>query len=100
VGNNDIVYFFDNISFSSPISLGLEDQVIFDYKIYPNPTSNVINIQGDISDLKVIIYDILGKVLMQGEAQERIDISFLNKGTYFISFTNNSVTSTHKIIKN
>ncbi|HJN54482.1 MAG TPA: hypothetical protein QGI27_05385, partial [Flavobacteriaceae bacterium] len=56
VGNNDIVYFFDNISFSSPISLGLEDQVIFDYKIYPNPTSNIINIQGDISDLKVIIY--------------------------------------------
>ena len=100
VGNNDIVYFFDNISFSSPISLGLEDQVIFDYKIYPNPTSNVINIQGDISDLKVIIYDILGKVLMQGEAQERIDISFLKKGTYFISFTNNSINSTHKIIKN
>ena len=100
VGNNDIVYFFDNISFSSPISLGLEDQVIFDYKIYPNPTSNVINIQGDISDLKVIIYDILGKVLMQGEAQERIDISFLNKGTYFISITNNSINSTHKIIKN
>ncbi len=99
-GNNDIVYFFDNISFSSPISLGLEDQVIFDYKIYPNPTSNVINIQGDISDLKVIIYDVLGKVLMQGEAQERIDISFLNKGTYFISITNNSVNSTHKIIKN
>ena len=100
VGNNDIVYFFDNISFSSPISLGLEDQVIFDYKIYPNPTSNVINIQGDISDLKVIIYDILGKVLMQGEAQERIDISFLKKGTYFISLTNNSINSTHKIIKN
>jgi hypothetical protein len=100
VGNNNIVYFFDNISFSSPISLGLEDQVIFDYKIYPNPTSNVINIQGDISDLKVIIYDILGKVLMQGEAQERIDISFLNKGTYFISLTNNSINSTHKIIKN
>ena len=99
-GNNDIVYFFDNISFSSPISLGLEDQVIFDYKIYPNPTSNVINIQGDISDLKVIIYDILGKVLMQGEAQERIDISFLKKGTYFISLTNNSINSTHKIIKN
>ncbi len=99
-GNNDIVYFFDNISFSSPISLGLEDQVIFDYKIYPNPTSNVINIQGDISDLKVIIYDVLGKVLMQGEAQERIDISFLNKGTYFISLTNNSINSTHKIIKN
>ena len=99
VGNNDIVYFFDNISFSSPISLGLEDQVIFDYKIYPNPTSNVINIQGDISDLKVIIYDILGKVLMQAEAQESIDISFLKKGTYFLFLTNNSINSTYKIIK-
>ena len=99
VGNNDIVYFFDNISFSSPISLGLEDQIIFDYKIYPNPTSNTINIQGDISDLKVIIYDILGKVLMQDEAQESIDISFLKKGTYFLFLTNNSINSTYKIIK-
>jgi len=99
VGNNDIVYFFDNISFSSPISLGLEDQVIFDYKIYPNPTSNIINIQGDISDLKVIIYDMLGKVLMQSEEQESIDISFLKNGTYFLSLTNNSTNSTYKIIK-
>jgi len=99
VGNNDVVYFFDNISFSSPISLGLEDQVIFDYKIYPNPTSNIINIQGDISDLKVIIYDMLGKVLMQSEEQESIDISFLKNGTYFLSLTNNSTNSTYKIIK-
>ncbi|HJN54260.1 MAG TPA: T9SS type A sorting domain-containing protein, partial [Flavobacteriaceae bacterium] len=89
----------DNISFSSPISLGLEDQVIFDYKIYPNPTSNIINIQGDISDLKVIIYDMLGKVLMQSEEQESIDISFLKNGTYFLSLTNNSTNSTYKIIK-
>ena len=89
----------ENISFSSPISLGLEDQIIFDYKIYPNPTSNTINIQGDISDLKVIIYDILGKVLMQDEAQESIDISFLKKGTYFLFLTNNSINSTYKIIK-
>ena len=88
------------IFLSSPISLGLEDQIIFDYKIYPNPTSNTINIQGDISDLKVIIYDILGKVLMQDEAQESIDISFLKKGTYFLFLTNNSINSTHKIIKN
>ena len=99
VGNNDIVYFFDNISFSSPISLGLVDQVVFDYKIYPNPTSNIINIQGDISDLKVIIYDLLGKVLMQTKAQERIDISFLKKGTYFFSLTNNLTNSTYKVIK-
>ena len=100
VGNNDIVYFFDNISFGSPISLGLENQLIFEYKIYPNPTSSIINIQGNISDLKVIIYDVLGNVLMEGSAKEKIDISFLNKGTYFIFLTNNSVTSTHKIIKN
>jgi len=99
VGNNDIVYFFDNISFSSPISLGLVDEVVFDYKIYPNPTSNIINIQGDISDLKVIIYDLLGKVLMQTKAQERIDISFLKKGTYFLSLTNNLTNSTYKVIK-
>ena len=100
VGNNDIIYFFDNISFSSPISLSLEDQVIYNYKIYPNPTSDIIKILGNTSVLNVIIYDVLGKELLRKSVIDKIDISSFEKGTYFISLSDGIINSSYKVIKN
>lgn len=100
VGNNNIVYFFDNISFSSPISLSLENQEIYNYKIYPNPTSDIIKILGNTSVLNVIIYDVLGKELLRKSVIDKIDISSFEKGTYFISLSDGIINSSYKIIKN
>jgi hypothetical protein len=100
VGNNDIIYFFDNISFSSPISLSLEDQVIYNYKIYPNPTSDIIKILGNTSVLNVIIYDVLGKEILRKPVIDKIDISSFENGTYFISISDGIINSSYKVIKN
>ena len=100
VGNNDIVYFFDNVSFGSPISLSLEDQEIFNYKIYPNPTSDIIKILGNTSVLNVIIYDVLGKEILRKSVIDKIDISSFKNGTYFISISDGIINSSYKIIKN
>ncbi|MFL2643906.1 MAG: T9SS type A sorting domain-containing protein [Flavobacteriaceae bacterium] len=100
VGNNNIIYFFDNISFSSPISLSLENQEIYNYKIYPNPTSDIIKILGNTSVLNVIIYDVLGKELLRKSVIDKIDISSFEKGTYFISLSDGIINSSYKIIKN
>mgnify|MGYP001398494350 FL=1 len=100
VGNNDIIYFFDNISFSSPISLSLEDQVIYNYKIYPNPTSDIIKILGNTSVLNVIIYDVLGKEILRKSVIDKIDISSFENGTYFISISDGIINFSYKIIKN
>ena len=100
VGNNDIVYLFDNISFGSPISLSLEDQEIFNYKIYPNPTSDIIKILGNTSVLNMIIYDVLGKEILRKSVIDKIDISSFENGTYFISISDGIINSSYKIIKN
>ena len=100
VGNNDTVYFFVNVSFGSPISLSLEDQEIFNYKIYPNPTSDIIKILGNTSVLNVIIYDVLGKEILRKSVIDKIDISSFKNGTYFIIISDGIINSSYKIIKN
>ena len=99
-GNNDIVYFFDNVSFSAPISLGLENQAIFNYKIYPNPTSGLINIQGNTSELRITVFDILGKELINRHVSDKLDIGSLEKGIYIMNLYDGVSTSKYKIIKN
>lgn len=51
--------------------------------IYPNPSSDVINIVTDLQQLSVIVYDIQGKVLLHSE-DKQIDVLGLESGVYFI----------------
>jgi hypothetical protein len=68
-------------------------------KIYPNPTSDIINVVG-VDVKKIEIFNISGlKVLISNNNQ--IDVSRLKCGTYIIKiFGKNNETSTNKFIKN
>ncbi|MAP99623.1 MAG: hypothetical protein CMC51_02280 [Flavobacteriaceae bacterium] len=66
---------------------------------YPNPTSNFVYFNSDV-ELEVIVYNILGKHLIHEFVTDKLDISFLEKGTYIINIINGINRSTHKIIKN
>ncbi len=56
-------------------------------KIYPNPTCCWINIEGNPQEKEFIIYDILGREVLK-TTQQKINVSLLEKGIYFISFQN------------
>jgi hypothetical protein len=67
--------------------------------IYPNPTNNSISVatQGN-QQLEVRIYDVLGNLLLSRKMTqqvERIDLSFLSAGIYFLTYGQ----QTTKIIK-
>lgn len=69
--------------------------------IYPNPTKNSFNIQGEnLDEFTVEIYDLLGKKVSEFHNQKTIDISSLNMGTYIVKIkdSQNKVTA-QKIIK-
>ena len=71
-------------------------------KIYPNPTSNRFNIQGDhLDQFTVDIYDILGKKVGHFKNQKTIDIINLKSGLYIIKTVDLKANKTmmHKIIK-
>ena len=67
------------------------------FLIYPNPTKEYINI--DCSSLEsVTIYNILGKELIK-ETSNRINVSSLSNGVYFIKVSDGVNSSTKKFIK-
>ncbi|WP_299678032.1 T9SS type A sorting domain-containing protein [uncultured Tenacibaculum sp.] len=53
--------------------------------LYPNPTKDIINVSSDKHE-KYIINDINGKIVLKGNiSNQKIDISKLNTGMYFLS---------------
>ena len=93
----DISYFLD---ITCGNTLGVED-VVFNNKLslYPNPSSNVINVSGLKGTEKYLIFNLLGKNVLKGSIQpnEQINVQNLKKGLYIIKFE--SGTSL-KFIKN
>ena len=77
---------------------GIDDLGITSFSIFPNPTKEYINI--DCSNFEsVSIYNILGKQLIK-DSNNRINVSSLSKGVYFIKVSDGVNSSTKKFIKN
>ena len=87
---------------SSDSTLSSKDfETLTGLSIYPNPTTGILNVKGDVSRLRIVeIYSIIGKLVMGAKDNFRvIDISSLNDGIYFLKFNTEDATGTFKIIK-
>ncbi len=96
------VQFFDAMFDSSGATLSNEDfKLLTGLSLYPNPTSGILYINGDISKLKdVNIYSITGQHVMEVKDNFReIDISKLDSALYFVKLNTEKGTGTIKIIK-
>ncbi|QBN20384.1 sialate O-acetylesterase [Flavobacterium nackdongense] len=52
--------------------------------VYPNPTKGILNIKKRDEPKKIEIFDLNGAVVFQGDFTNKIDLSFLAKGFYFL----------------
>ena len=77
----------------------VDDQNQLDISIYPNPTSDIVFIDGNYTQLKVVVYDILGKQVMKESITNSIDISQLEKGVYILQLSDGAKVTTQRIIK-
>lgn len=112
VGNtftNQANIYFD---YNFPILTNIESTIIevldnssFDtstISIYPNPTSDFINIQSDsLQDFNIEIFDLLGNQVGKHKNLKQVDISNFNSGVYLLKITNleNHQTKTLKVFK-
>ena len=78
----------------------IEDQNQLDVSIHPNPTSDMVYIEGNYTQLKVVIYNILGKEIINKSITNSIDISHLENGVYLMKLSDGFKLYTRKIIKN
>jgi uncharacterized repeat protein (TIGR01451 family) len=74
------------------------------FTIHPNPTENILNINGKNLIDKVVVVDINGRIVKEffydtPTLATQLDITELNSGIYFLKITSNQISITKKIIK-
>lgn len=82
------------------LSSGLNSINTTKLSIYPNPATNLININGSENLTKLVIVNILGEKTMELNSPiNSINIESLKPGVYFLTIFSGDKTSTTKLIK-
>ena len=83
--------------------LSTPNEDLLNFSIYPNPSNTgIFHVNGsDSSELKVTVFDIQGKKLINHTLEnDQIDLSYLASGIYVIQLKSNNGTFAQKVIKN
>jgi hypothetical protein len=64
--------------------LNLNTSSLSNLKIYPNPGTDYLYLEGNINPVTVSIYDVLGKKVISINNTNKIDVKVLPKGVYII----------------
>jgi len=84
----------------SNATLDVKDIKTTDVSIYPNPTSDFINIRSKEDVVSISIFSVDGKKLAENYKENRIDISAYPSGVYFLNIVlKGGINFKHKIIK-
>ena len=76
-----------------------KDNNIKGLAIYPNPTSDILNITTPLNaEKEVVVYDILGKEVLKTKTQQVVKVGNLTPGVYLVKVLENGKTSTQKIV--
>jgi len=83
---DEVTLSINNLSFNETI------------KIYPNPTKDLLKIDSkyDLSSSLINVYNMLGAKVYESNFKEKIDLSILNSGVYFLSIEENRQRLLHK----
>ena len=92
----------DTMSFVVQTTLGIQDQVLPSFTIYPNPAKDFIVLSDEyqkvVSSLKV--FNVAGAVVLESETpKKRIDVSQLTPGVYTMELHHKTGVITEKFIK-
>lgn len=101
VDNAGYVY-LDNLMFTVNSVLGNESFTASQIKMYPNPATNVLNIESISTIEKVSVYNVLGQQVISeipNKAIVTLDVSDLQVGVYVVKTTIDGNVSSSKFIK-
>ncbi|MCB0464238.1 MAG: T9SS type A sorting domain-containing protein [Aequorivita sp.] len=88
----------ETASYSESCLISIEDFTTADFKLFPNPTGNLLNIQSKENIESVKIYSTQG-MLVKESSSKTIDVSHLSAGMYFAQITSNGKNFTKKFLK-
>ncbi|WP_203294655.1 T9SS type A sorting domain-containing protein [Luteirhabdus pelagi] len=82
------------------VSLAVGNNSLDTFAIFPNPTNgNTINIVSqNTGEKQVVIFDVLGKRVMEATINEQMNVSALNSGVYIVKISQGNATVTKKLV--
>lgn len=93
-------YFEDNQSFTLDVMVGLDNPLVDQINIYPNPTDNYFYIT-NMNNTTIDIVDMVGKLMRREKVDSdnyKISVSDFEAGIYIIKSSKNNTILTKKII--
>ena len=69
------------------------------FNIYPNPTETTLNFSGLNEPVQASVFDMLGKLYVQTEVTNTLDVSALKSGLYMIEIKNETSSKVFKMLK-
>lgn len=96
-------YTFNNVTSDQTINaifqyyIGVEESIDANLSVFPNPFTNILNIDGEYISLK--IYDVANRVVMTSNGNSKVDVSSLTNGTYILKVNVQGGVKTFKIVK-
>ncbi len=104
VSTDNSYFAFDDLRVKRNSTLSIDQFRKIEINIYPNPSSNLINIESDQKIKKIEVLSLNGQSIKLSKSElqiKKIDISEITSGFYFLKLTNElGQTSIKKIIKN
>ena len=88
-----------DISHCTPMTSIEENLFEKGYKVYPNPFSEEIFIANLLGDEYFIIYDFVGRNILEGKCSESIIMPEIKSGIYYLMIQNNTNQATYKLVK-
>tara|TARA_B110000879_G_scaffold212740_1_gene310569 strand:- start:1439 stop:3121 length:1683 start_codon:yes stop_codon:yes gene_type:complete len=104
--SGDVTLYLDNIYFSKPEGNSVKEEVFSTFNVYPNPATNMINLDltaksGIINSFEIL--SINGQIMASQEVNnsvvsQKVDITNLTAGVYFIKVNAEQGVFTQRVI--
>jgi hypothetical protein len=98
ISDDKYILLIDNVKILGSDFASIENNEINELVVYPNPTVDFITVSNFTIGDNIVVYSLDGQVILTSWAA-RIDLTDFAAGTYILTVTNDSGTSTHKIVK-
>jgi hypothetical protein len=96
------LYYVDDFRLVEGNLLSTNDFAIENFRVYPNPVQDRLNIESASVVSEITVYNVLGKEVLHSSPNEispSIDMSSLSSGAYLVKVSINGASNTIKILK-